>query len=160
MHYSESHTNMAEFKEAEVLIFVADEEHPHTRTLDAIEPKELPKPRDKATARMEKALGHVPDLVPYVHKKCLTRRRLCNWGDYYMYKCVEPTRANLKANRQFRNFTGARVYGDAFVFKVRVIRDSHGRRMGVFDGMEEFAYCLGANKRNDAFRTLGEMARM
>ena len=76
---------------------------------------------------LERSLGHIPnlwshDVIPFKweHRSLVTvsAKELghqCK-EDFYMYKCTNP-RARLKANAHFDEPAGARIYGDAFVFK-------------------------------------------
>ena len=75
---------------------------------------------------LERALGHIPDLwIDSVKSFKWEDRSLVQipakelshqWKeDFYMYKCTNP-RAGLRPNAHFDDPTGARIYGDAFVF--------------------------------------------
>ena len=66
----------------------------------------------------------------------------------------------MESNQNFDVFEDARVYGDAFIVKVKKIWDYDGRRKAVFDEMKDFGDHLGADKWNFVFTALDEMARM
>lgn len=153
------------FDEVEVLIIPTDKRNnPYTVTLYAISPRELPEASKMMTEDLEAELGHVPDLRPYHDVIDLSERRLYHWDrKYLIYKCVTPTRSNLHRNQSFDIFNGARVYGDAFIFKVRKIWKRNERRKADFAerrAMEDFGDNLGAHQWQFAHTVLDKMARM
>ena len=117
-----------------------------------------------ATKELERRLGHVPDLnVPRLciqdpnkkkprytfnlQSRCLyyrddsprpTVRK--GWeGEYYLYKCVERTELRLPKNKYFRHFENARVFGNAFVFRVKLVEEfDDGKVMASFGRMKKF----------------------
>ena len=111
---------------------------------------------DATTARLEKGLGHVPDLSEFDRKRTDLRyihlfdgdygARTLSRGDsegrYYIYKCVEPTPSGLRRNFYFENVEKARVYGDAFVFEVRKWHYVDGEWRASFGNMRDFEYDL------------------
>ena len=109
------------------------------------------------TVSLEESLGHVPNLERFSGRinpshRCLFNRdisataaprKMNRWmEEYYIYKCIEETTAKLPENKYFKKDQNARVYGDAFIFRVRQVKSFHGQWMAVFGDMEEFAISL------------------
>lgn len=85
---------------------------------------------DRRTAELEQELGDVPGESYFQDKAINWRHRILvdryfydDWlpmkhrGRYFMYKCIDP-RLGLPENENFIRLKDARVYGDAFVFRL------------------------------------------
>ncbi len=108
---------------------------------------------DVNTVSLEKTLGHVPNLKHFglyidLSRRCLSNRdisvaaapRKMSWREeYYIYKCIEETTARLPENEYFKKYCNARVYGDAFVFRVLQVKGLDGQEKAVFGDMKEVA---------------------
>lgn len=89
------------------------------------------------TEKLESDLGCVPDLRQFGNYFNLRYRDLFDrnldvnnpdpshcGGRYYIYKCIDGAKAKLPEINNFRDLKDARVYGDAFVFKVEWVDES------------------------------------
>ena len=109
---------------------------------------------DVKTVSLEENLGHVPDLEPFRHYIDISRRCLFNrdisvtaapremdsWKEeYYIYKCIEEATLEVPENKHFKKECNARVYGDAFIFRVLQAESSDGQRKTIFGDMKGFA---------------------
>lgn len=138
-----------------------------------------PRTHSSSTDDLEKRLVHVPNLYGFEHHNDfnfdLNYRELfdrnldvnnVNSGytpdsytePYYIYKCINKEATGLPRNKHFDRWKDARVYGDAFVFNVRDVREFDGQWMAVFGEMVTFERNLKW-PRDWAWKILGKMAR-
>ena len=130
---------------------------------------------DARTTILEDRLGHTPDLY-FFHERGMIDLEYLSLFDkepwvlgsaasklfgpndlYYIYKCVTETPARLPRNSHLEKFEEGRAYGDAFVFKVRYLKEFHGEEKAVFGSMNWFLEDF--KQRGDAVEMLKEMAR-
>lgn len=104
------------------------------------------------TEELESDLGCLPDLTRFGKYFSLRYRDLFDrnldvnnpdpshfGGRYYIYKCIDGAKAKLPKNKHFLDLKDARVYGDAFVFKVEWVGEPvDGLNQPCFGEMVQF----------------------
>ena len=155
-HKKEKHHDGSYNPAVQVLRIPADGSTPYLVIVDTCTSGYKDKAITANTEKLELILGCVLDLARFrnhinLHHRGLFDRNLDvnnlkpspYEGEYYIYKCIEGAKCKLTQNQSFRDLKDARVYGDAFVFKVEWVDEVIGRlSQPVYGEMVQFERSL------------------